>query len=106
MHMTCTYTDNGSNFIGGNKELKTLFDLLRSDSTQEQLHHWASVKGIIWHFSPGRAPHFGGLWEAAVRCMKQTLKKVVGEQVLRNDELVTLLHEASAVLNSQPFGPH
>ena len=49
------YTDNGSNFIGANRELQKLFDLLRSDSTQEQLHHWASVKGIIWHFSPGRA---------------------------------------------------
>ena len=38
-------------------------------------------------------------------CMKQILKKVVGEQVLRNNELVTLLHEASAVLNSRPLAP-
>ena len=35
--------------------------------------------------------------------MKTTLKKVVDEQILRNDELLTLLYEAAAVLNSRPL---
>ena len=97
------HTDNGSNFVGANSELQRLYYLLCSDEAQQTLHHWASAKNITWYFSPSRAPHFGGLWESVVKAMKTTLKKVVHKQILRNDELLTLLYEAAAVLNSRPL---
>ena len=96
-------TDNVSNFVGANSELQKLYNLLCSDEAQQTLHHWASAKNITWYFSPSWAPHFGGLWDSVVKAMKTTLKKVVGEQILRNDELLTLLYEAAAVLNSRPL---
>ena len=37
--------------------------------------------------------------------MKMILKKVVGKQILRNDEFFTLLYEAAAFLNSRPLAP-
>jgi len=37
--------------------------------------------------------------------MKLLLKKVIGDQTLRVDELQTLLHEAAAVMNSCPLAP-
>ena len=97
------HTNNGTNFVGANSELQILYNLLCSDDAQQTLHHWASAKNITWYFSPSRAQHFGGLWESVVKAMKTTLKKVVGEQILRNDELFTLLYEAAAVLNSRPL---
>ena len=58
-----------------------------------------------WSFTPSRAPHFGGLWESAVRLMKQTLKKVIGDQILWADEFTTLLYEAAVICNSRPLAP-
>ena len=84
---------------------KRLSQLLQSNKTQEILHNWSSNKGISWHFPPSCAPHFGGLWESAVKAMKMILKKVVGKQILRNDEFLTLLYEAAAILHSRPLAP-
>ena len=96
------FSDNGSNFLGAQAELRDLYHMIREKS-KEQVIHWASVKGIRWHFSPGRAPHFGGLWEAAVRSMKVLLRKVVGEHTLRWDEILTVLTTAEATINSRPI---
>ncbi len=99
------YSDNGSNFRGADLELQRIFTLLESTSTQDRLQNWAFTRSCRWHNSPSRAPHFGGLWESAVKVMKRLLKKVFGEQVLRVDELQTFLFEAAAVMNSRPLAP-
>ena len=95
------YSDNGSNFVGAHKELSSLRDLLLSATTQEAVHQLCLTKDLQWHFSPSRDPHFGGLWEAAVKAMKALLRKVVGAHVLRTDKMQNLLLEASAILNSR-----
>ena len=96
------FSDNGSNFIGAQAELKKMFQIAQ-DSSNASLIQWAFIKGIQWQFSPGRAPHFGGLLEAAVCSMKTLLRKTMGEHVLRWDELLTVLTSAEAVMNSRPI---
>ena len=54
---------------------------------------------------PERAPHFGGLWEAAVKAMKTHLKRVIGETKLTFEELATVLTQVEACLNSRPLAP-
>ena len=76
---------------------------IAQDSSNASLIQWAFIKGIQWHFSPRRAPHFGGLWEVAVRSMKTLLRKTMGEHVLGWDELLTVLTSAEAVMNSRPI---
>ena len=49
------YSDNGTNFVGADRELMEAAQSLLSDKT------------IDWKFSPSSAPHFGGLWEAGGR---------------------------------------
>ena len=61
--------------------------------------------GIEWRFIPGHGPHFGGLWEAAVKSSKTHIRHVVGEVKLTFKELSTVLAQIEACLNSQPLFP-
>ena len=96
------YSDNGNNFKGTWGELKQMYDMLASSTTQDLMHH-ATEHQITWKFSPSRAPHFGGLWEAGVKSMKTLLRKIAGTHRLMYEELSIVLIEAKATLNSRPL---
>ncbi|XP_018358515.1 PREDICTED: uncharacterized protein LOC108758199 [Trachymyrmex cornetzi] len=97
------YSDNGTNFVGANKELKELAKFLLNET--EAIEQVAGKIGIAWHFIPAYSPHFGGLWEAGVKSMKHHLKRVAGNAVLTFDEFYTLLVQIEALLNSRPLTP-
>ena len=98
-------TDNGTNFIGAQKELKGLYDILNAPSVQNAVDHYCTAQIIKWSHTPARSPHFGGLWEAAVKSMKLLLTKVIGPNNLFVDELYSLTIEIEAALNSRPLIP-
>ncbi len=60
---------------------------------------------LQWKFIPPRTPHMGGLWESAVKSMKWLMRKLLQTQLLRTDELSSILVEIEAVLNSRPITP-
>ncbi len=64
------WSDNGTNFVGAARELKNLYQFLQMQSTQENVSHCLSDKKIKCKFIPQHAPHFGGIWEAAVKSTK------------------------------------
>ncbi|XP_071582222.1 uncharacterized protein [Temnothorax nylanderi] len=99
----CTdiYSDCGTNFIGADRALQ---DLLRASSSDgRRIAHDVSTHGIRWHFNPPAAPHFGGLWEAAVKSTKFHLRRVIGETTLTFEEMATFLAQVEACLNSRPL---
>ena len=55
----CIYSDNGTNFVGAQRELAELYAFLQKQATEKVVADWTSVRGIEWQFSPSRAPHFG-----------------------------------------------
>lgn len=61
------YSDCGINFVGASKQLRML---VNHQDNRDQLT--AHAPGS-WKFHPLGAPHFGGLWEAAVRSTKTLL---------------------------------
>lgn len=75
-----------------------------SDFSKEMTGSLAA-KGTEWKFIPPRAPHFGELWEAAVRSFKHHFKRVIGEATLTHEELSTLPTKIEACLNSRPICP-
>lgn len=99
------YTDNGTNFVGADRELKNLREISINTMRHDKVVDFSAQKGINWHFIPPHAPHFGGLWEAAVKAMKFHLKRVAGTASLMHDELQTILIQIEAVLNSRPMIP-
>jgi len=95
------YSDCGTNFIGADRQLK---ELLRASSPSGQrIAHAVIDEGIQWHFNPPSAPHFGGLWEAAVKSTKHHLRRVIGDTTLTFEEISTLLAQVEACLNSRPL---
>jgi len=59
-------------------------------------------QGTHWRFNPPAAPHFGGLWEAAVKSVKHHLRRGIGETRLTFEEMATFLAKVEACLNSRP----
>ena len=94
------WNDNGTNFTG---ELKDLYQFLEQASTQGVITHYLGDKGISWKFIPQHAPHFGGIWEAAVKSVKTHLRQVLSDVKLTYEEFSTLLYHAC--LNSRPLVP-
>ena len=62
----------------------------------------STTQNIQWKFTPEHAPHFGGLWEAAVKSMKMHLRRIVGDARLTFEELATVLTQVETCLNSRP----
>ena len=66
------WSDNGSNFVGAVHQLKDLFAFLYQRETHETVSRFCSSQSITWKFIPEHAPHFGGLWKAAVRALRHS----------------------------------
>ena len=98
-------SDNATNFVGANRELRDLQNLITSKSTQDQIQAFSTAHRIAWKFSPSRSPHFGGLWEAGIKNMKMVLKKIAGPHHLTFEQLCTVLTAAECTLNSRPLLP-
>ena len=99
------YSDNGPNYTGAKNQLAGFYNMLASSECQNAVQSYAFNYQITWHNSPQRAPHFGGLWEAAVKSSKYHLKRIVGQQLLTFEELSTICCNVESFLNSRPLGP-
>ena len=63
----------------------------------------AASDGIRWNWNPPLGSHFGGVFESLVKVAKKTLRAVVGNAGLTNDELQTAIKEVEALMNSRPL---
>jgi len=92
------FSDCGTNFVGADRQL-----LMLIESPDGQAAIANTRAACIWHFNPLSAPHFGGLWEAAVRSMKRLLVRVIGTHIFTYEEFSTVLARVVAILNSCPL---
>ncbi|KAL7726015.1 hypothetical protein ACLKA6_005762 [Drosophila palustris] len=95
------HCDNATNFVGAARELKEFASHFIKHGNA--MVEFAAQRGTEFAFIPPRAPHFGGLWEAAVKAAKHNLLRAIGGVILATDELQTVVVEVEAVLNSRPI---
>ncbi|XP_054746106.1 uncharacterized protein LOC129250509 [Anastrepha obliqua] len=98
-------SDNATNFIGANQELRKLLQSFVTQEHIQRVEEFCRNEGIEWKFIPPRSPHFGGLWESAVKLAKYHLRRAIGCNVLSHDELHTIVCQAEAIVNSRPLTP-
>ncbi|XP_062557884.1 uncharacterized protein LOC134222737 [Armigeres subalbatus] len=97
------HSDNATTFKGASHALNRVYRMLKTEAAdRNQIFDWCSGNEITWKFIPPRAPHFGGLWEAAVQSAKHHLLKVVGNVNLAYEDLLTLLAQVEMSPIGQP----
>lgn len=89
------WSDNGTNFVGGNNFLKKIIQK-QKDWAEEVMPNKFQLK---WNFIVPNAPSWGGLWEAGVKSVKKHLLRVIGTQNLTFEEYGTLLTQVEACVN-------
>ncbi|XP_076660031.1 uncharacterized protein LOC143363308 [Halictus rubicundus] len=94
-------SDNATTFRGADQLLKRMFNA--ASTFYKETAELLAADGTEWRFIPPYSPHFGGLWEAAVKSAKRHLRRTIGEQQLTFEELSTLLCQVEACMNSRPL---
>lgn len=99
------WSDNAKNFSGAASHLRELYKSLYNDTNQRKIFTFLAGQEISWKFISPRAPHEGGMWEASVKSAKFHLKRVLGNIHLDYEDMLTVLIQIEAVLNSRPISP-
>ena len=85
-------SDNGTNFVGTEKELLLCFLNLDKQKIASEL----AQRGVKWKFNPPAAPHHGGVWERLVYA-------ILGNRRLTDEILLTTFSLVEQSLNNRPL---
>ena len=95
------FSDNGSNFVGAESELRSSINELAKGDVSDRM----AARDIQWNFNPPVASHRGGVWERVVRSIKEISRALSLEQVMNDESLLTLMTEVERIINNRPLVP-
>ncbi|VDP92327.1 unnamed protein product [Echinostoma caproni] len=95
------FSDNGSNFVGAQKELSDWLMRLDKRALQDRL----SPSGTQWHFNPPYSSHRGGVLERLIRSVRKILTALWEQQSPDDETLRKYLAEAESILDNRPLIP-
>ena len=95
------YSDKGTNFHAGERELRESLN----DWNQTSINQFLQQRKIKWKFNPPAASHMGGVWERIIKSIRKILRALLGQQVISDEKLQTLMSEIQGILNSRPLTP-
>ena len=105
------WSDNGTNFVGADKEIRDSIRRWDQDDLNKQL-----IKDEIncslcpmfqWKFQPPAASHMNGVWERLIRSVRKSMKAILGNPnaLVGLETLRTVFAEVVTILNSRPLTP-
>ena len=93
-------SDNGTNFVGAERELRELVEALDQEKIASKTIREYDIE---WKFNPPSAPHFGGVFEAMIKSAKKSIRAILGNADITDEELHTAICGAERLLNSRPI---
>lgn len=96
------YSDNGSQLVAANVELRSVIQGL----DQKSLKDFGVTQGLQWFFSSADAPWQNGTSEALIKSVKRAITLAIGDGTLTFSELQTVCFEAANLVNERPIGRH
>ena len=98
------YCDNGSNFIGAERELEKACSEMNDGKIQSFME---GIGGdwVKWHKNLPFASHMGEVWERQIHSAHAILPSMIKThgKSLDDESLLTLMNEVEEILNSQPL---
>jgi len=79
-------SDNGTNFVGTERELRETLAAVNHQKIQKALLQ----SGVKWSFNTPAASHHGGTWERIIRMVRQVLNSVLHQQSVDDEGLQTV----------------
>lgn len=92
-------SDNGTNFVGADKEIRELVSQL----DHNHLQRMTANHGVNWHWNPPLAPHFGGVFESMIKSAKRAIYAVLKDADVNDEELQTTFVGVESLMNSRPL---
>ena len=99
-----TKCDNGTNFVGGENELKHAFTMMGDNKVKFFLANLGTDWMTFSKNSPA-ASHMGRVWERQIRSRQNVLSLILKNHgtSLNDESLRTLVTEVEAIVNSRPL---
>ena len=92
-------SDNGTNFIGGERELYEL--VLQMD--KDKIQNSTANSGVKWHCNPPATPHFSVVHEAMIKSAKEAIYRILGDVDITDEELLSVVVRDEGLINSRPL---
>ena len=91
-------SDNGGNFVRGERELREAIE----GWNQNKIGEFLLQRNVRWKFNPPGGSHHGGVWECCIRTVRKVMGVLPKEQILDDEGLATLLCEVESIVNGRP----
>ena len=92
-------SDNGTNLVGAQRELRRALQ----DWNQRQIRNYLHQHEVEWKFNPPAASHMGGVWERQVRSIRSILNGLLHQQRTNDEGLATLMCTVEGIVNGRPI---
>ena len=92
-------SDNVSQFKLAHDTIDKLWDQVLKET---DVISYSVNENIRWNFIVELAPWMGGFYERLIGLVKRSLRKAIGKLCLTGNQLLTVLKETEAIINSRP----
>ena len=87
-------SDNGTNFVGANKELRELVEQINL----ETIERMTANHDVTWYWNPAAALQFGGVSESMIKSAKTAISAVLLNDSVNDEELPTMFTRVESLL--------
>ena len=84
-------SNNGGNFISGEKELRAAV----AAWNQQKIHQILLQRNVKWVFNPPAGSHYGGVWERCIRTVRKVMAALLNSKWERASILASNIYFAS-----------